>query len=548
VPSSVELKLDKKYRIPVAGQVKDVAVEHIRAAAYVPKVEITAANVSSESAYEPNDIDLVTVQASFDIGALSDSFQECFAGKGLPEEWRDTGLARPVFAAVQLHRQRLGADGVWSDWEEVPRTKTDPYRADFRVIEDTNSLSGIGVTAYLLKLDEPRMQTSLLQPEPYRIASADQEWFPPAIHRKFLANQRDKQAQEKRETVAAGSAERTEDRDKARAERERRMRSAKTTTAVGVVVGHPGAMDETGVSPAGGARGTTKGTPARSRAVQAPTPAEQSNKIAKTMGDSAIYEEMDKILLAKKDTSSLREPIVFWAHDDTAEPGKRYRYRLRLGVFNPVAGTGQVRTDDAAYDSKVILWSEFSDVTEPVAIPKRLYFFPTNVQETSRSVDVQVYKYALGYWHSELFSVKRGEVIGKAANVATGEQDRDKDKEKNKGLTLPETIDYCTGAVLVDVVPVKDWAGDKNLQPRNYFDMLYSFDGTSIERVAAKLMYWPDETRARYNEIKAQEKRPKEAFRAWSSTGALGSRRVSPGAPTGGDERERYMEEMRKMQ
>jgi hypothetical protein len=230
------------------------------------------------------------------------------------------------------------------------------------------------------------------------------------------------------------------------------------------------------------------------------------------------------MLLANKDIDKLREPIVFWAYDDTIQPGNSYHYRLRLGVFNPVAGMGQAREEDSQYEDKVILWGEFSEPTEKVDIPHRLYFFPVNVQETAQAVDVQVCKYTLGYWYSEQFMVKRGDVIGRPAAVKA---------EPNSEAILPEKIDYTTGAMLIDVVPVNDWAGDKKLQQRHYFDMLYSFDGTEIARTAAKLLYWPEELRIKYTEIKALEKKPRQPFKQWSSSGAFGGiRRALPGIPT----------------
>jgi hypothetical protein len=151
--------------------------------------------------------------------------------------------------------------------------------------------------------------------------------------------------------------------------------------------------------------------------------------------------------------------------------------------------------------------------------------------------------------------VKRGEAIGKTAKVTPREQ---KQKEKEALVTsleqevkLPEMIDYATGAVLVDLVAINDWAGGKNLQQRQYFDMLYSFEGSGIERIAAKLTYWPDEVRVKYSEIKSLEKRPKAAFRAWNSSGAFGGTRVTPGTqmrgqPGRGGEDPR-MEEMMRM-
>jgi len=534
---SVETKIERKYLIPEVGEVNDVAAGYVRAAAYVPTTVITAENVRNQASYEVNDIDLVTVQASFDGGALANSFQECFAGQAVPEEWRDKDLARPVFAAVQLQRQRMGADGTWSEWEEVPRAKIDPRRDDFRVIEDINGLPSGGVMVRLLKLSDVRTQVSLLQPEPYQIASAEEEWFPPALHKKFLTNQKEKETQERRDTIAA---QREDERDKTRTEREQRKPSK--------APGGPGGPGGRGGGGGGGMEeymkmynpgatspsrsSTTKGTrPERERRVE-PTSPEQPKKVAKPTGDSAIYDEVDKILLGDKDANKLRESIVFWAHDDTVQPGSSYRYRVRLGVFNPVAGKGQLRAEDAAYDNKVVLWSGFSDITEAVTIPERLYFFPVNVQETAKAVEVQVCKYSLGYWHSEQFMVKRGEVIGKEVKVEPNEQ--------NKDAKQPETIDYTTGAMLVDLVAVNDWSGEKSLQPRHYFDMLYSFDGASIKRMSAKLTCWPDELRARYSEIRALAKKPKVALRSWGSEGTFGSRRMLRGmpmrSPTGGNQ------------
>ena len=202
VPSSVETMVDKKYRMPVIGSVNDVSVEHIRAVAYVPKVAVTTENVGLEETYEPNDLDLVTVQASFDLAPLIDSFQECFAGKEVPEGWRDAGLAKPVFAVVQLQRQRFGDNGEWGQWEDVPRVKIDPKRDDYKIIEDVNGLPSGGVMVQLAKFSDPQIQVKLLQPAPYKIASAEDDWLPPLLHRKFLAVRREKEAQDRRETIA----------------------------------------------------------------------------------------------------------------------------------------------------------------------------------------------------------------------------------------------------------------------------------------------------------------------------------------------------------
>ena len=552
VPSSVETMVDKKYRMPVIGSVNDVSVEHIRAVAYVPKVAVTAENVGLEETYEPNDLDLVTVQASFDLAPLIDSFQECFAGKEVPEGWRDAGLAKPVFAVVQLQRQRFGDNGEWGQWEDVPRVKIDPKRDDYKIVEDINGLPSGGVMVQLAKFSDPQIQVKLLQPDPYKIASAEDDWLPPLLHRKFLAVRREKEAQDRRETIATErEAKVAEERDKtaARPAREDHVVTEKPhstteqtgrTTTPGRAAG--GSAGYRGGAAGGGGRGgmemgvgaaarnpsrTTTANPARTperdRRTESTTAAEQKKTAKPVVTEATIYDEMRKMLLASKDISKLRETVTFWAHDDTVEPDASYQYRIRLGVFNPVAGTGQVREEDAANDSKVILWSEFSDVTDVVVIDKRLYFFPVNVQEAAKAAEVQVCKYVLGYWHSEQFMAKRGDMIGRVAKVEPS------DKDKSANVKLPEMIDYATGAVVVDLVAMNDWFGDKTLQSRQYFDMLFSFDGTSVRRLPAKQMYWPEELRLKYGELKALEKKPKEPWRAWSSTGVLeGQQRAVP--------------------
>jgi hypothetical protein len=143
--------------------------------------------------------------------------------------------------------------------------------------------------------------------------------------------------------------------------------------------------------------------------------------------------------------------------------------------------------------------------------------------------------------------VKRGETIGREAKLEDIEKEKpkprskDKDqqtelaKDDSKNLTQPEKINFATGATLEDIVPAQDWAGDKNLQSRQYFDMLYSFDGTTIEKMAAKLMNWPEELRKKYTEIQNMERKTKVALRTWSSTGSvLGGKRIfTPRMPTG---------------
>ncbi|NQT03985.1 MAG: hypothetical protein HQ580_18310, partial [Planctomycetes bacterium] len=174
-----------EYRLPRIGVVSDVAIEHIRAAAYVPTDVITPENPYDKAANEPNDIDLVTVEAKFDIEGLYKKFKESFVDD-VDEQYSDPCLAMPIFAAVQLQRQELGEDGNWSDWQNIPRTKIDHYGELFEIVEDASSLPAGRLKVWKLQFDDWQLQIDLLQPEAYSMASAKEEWYPPTIHKKFL--------------------------------------------------------------------------------------------------------------------------------------------------------------------------------------------------------------------------------------------------------------------------------------------------------------------------------------------------------------------------
>ena len=544
---SREISDNREYRIPLIGQVSDVGVEHIRAVAYVPTEKIHEENVYDQAGHEPNDIDFVSVEAKFNVAGLYKSFHESFASDDVQQEWRDRRLATPVFAAVQLQRQQSLADGGWSDWQIVPRTKIDHRKKMFEVVEKVEELPRGGMKVRLLQFDNAEIQTELLQPGAYRIASAKEDWLPPSLHKKFVKAQENIDAQKRRERREARAKEK-EQRKRER-EKELSQRRARGKTSPGGLDGGMGiGMGGPGMGgPGTGRSGRSSGMLGRRKQLRKSRGDRRGEKerlgrskeSAKATVDD-IYEEFEKVRITEEsDLAKMREPMVFWAHDDTVELEKSYRYRIRLGVFNPIAGADQFSEQYKSLKNDVILWSEFSDATKPVDIPARLYFFPHGVQQAAKAVTVTVCRYVLGYWYSKDFTARQGEVIGKVVESEPVEA------EEEQEITVPGTIDYATGAVLVDVIPVNDWSGGKNLRARFYFDMLYSFDGDNIERIPIKSMYWPEKLQARFNKIKKAEKEQKEPLRDWGSRVSRRRRATRPGERPG--ERPGDMEEMMKM-
>ena len=491
---------NRVYSIPSVGAVNDIKVGYIRAVAYMPTEAINEKNTYFRAENKPNDIDFVTVEAKFDVAGLYERFYACFAGDNVQEErWRDPFLANLIFAAVQLQRQEKLADGSWGDWQIVPRTKIDHRKEMFEVIERVEDLPPGGMEVRLLRFNDPQLRVDMLQPEAYRIASPKKEWFPPSLYKDFVRYQREIEAQEKREARTAEREERERERVSSRPER-RRLSETRTRSGRGTD------DDVTGPGGPSGGGSLRRGSVRRSRSDRDRT--EKAKEPSRTIDD--IYDEFDKIKITmESDFARMQEPLLFWACDDSVKPGKSYRYRIRLGVFNPIAETNQFSKQDEHLKNTVILWSRFSDITETVEVPASLYLFPSDIQESAKTITVQISKYVLGYWYSRDFTVKPGEIIGRIGEPGI--------VDVEKGGIVPETVDYSSGAVFVDAVAVNDWSGTKNLRARHYFDMLYSLDGTDIERIPIKTRYWSEKLQNKFKEIKKTEKELREAFRPWNS-------------------------------
>ncbi|OHB66357.1 MAG: hypothetical protein A2Y77_14610 [Planctomycetes bacterium RBG_13_62_9] len=274
-----------------------------------------------------------------------------------------------------------------------------------------------------------------------------------------------------------------------------------------------------------------------------------------------VYNDLaGQLITYRTNLAELEEPVLIWAFDDTTQPGNTYEYRMRLGVFNPVAGTSQLVEQDLDKKNQIILWSGFSQVTKPVSIPQRMYFFAKDVQDPKRSATVEVARYCLGYWRSEDFEVKPGEAIGKQSKPRTDERRRPGalggritdpayaqpgaynvplglgvTAPLNPGgtdtITTPELIDYRTGNVLVDLVQVNDWGEAPNLRPRSYHEMLYTADGHRIEHMPVSMTNWPKDLLAAYNSVRTEVRKEPEPFRTFKKGGLR--TRVQPGMQGG---------------
>ncbi len=614
--STTRVAADRKYRLPLVPDVTDVGISYLRAAAYVPRQEVTPQNTYDKVPTEPNDIDLVTVEGKFDVAELYRRYQASFAGVDVQkEEWRDPCLAKPVFAAVQLERQELAEDGSWGKWQPVPRTRVEANRELFRPIDRLADLPVGGLGVRLVQFNNEFTTTQLLQPESYSIASAEEEWFPPSYYTKYKDLQRKVDAEKRRD-------DKEKDRKTDRTGTDTRGNMMNRGGQGGMYGGGqtPGSMR--GAPGAGRGRNTPGGmqggdmmynqggrggrggrggqgmpgdmmynqggrTKAGKRGAASDQygpggdmmygmPGEMGPGMRRKGSTNEVYWQFGEDMIGyREDLSKRTKPVLFWVFDDTAEPGKTYQYRVRLGVFNPVAGTGQLVERDIKKNDQVILWSPYSPVTKPVEIPKRIYLFAKDVQDKTKTATVEVARYALGYWRSESFQVQIGEAIGKQMEPKKEDDKKTKDRMRMAGgygygyppgpgsdritgmppggpvgpggmpgymptgpeqQNVPKVIDYRTGKILVDLVQVNDWGNAPNLRPRMYNDMLLTGDGMNIEHMPVNMTNWPKDLATAYQYVQAEKRREPQPFRAFNKSGTRGRGRGGMPGMEGGYE------------
>lgn len=519
-----DVGVQPKYGLPEMVEVKNAAVDVLSAVAYLPRSTISEDNLYSRVTSEPNDLDLVTVEARFDVKELYQRFKEQFAGSKVKPEWRDVSLGEPVFAAVQMQRKEQLTDGGWSDWLDVPRSRIDSRKERFEIVENVRDLPPGGIKVRLLDFKDKQVQADILQPEAYRIASSDEQWFPPSLHSRYSRYQEELKR-----------LEQIESRINEPARRRAAARGGDTDAALAEEIARRGY------------RMTDQATSAKIKEV--------------TESINELYDEFKRLLITENtDLYEREEPMLVWAFDDTMEQKKKYVYRIRVGVFNPIAGTEKFVNADDPKRNTVILWSNYAEAEEVLSVPGRLYFFARDVRKAEKAVTVTVCRKTLGYWYTKDFMVKPGEKIGKSVKLSKTEiEETETISPAMVGLpgtylgatvVSPAVVDYSTDAILIDVVDVNDWAGRANLYERYYTEMLYSYDGAEIYRMPIKQNYWPAEERRTFSDITQSEKETKEPLRPWSDMRPRGRRQVITQPQTGfeGDERLRMIQQIMREQ
>jgi hypothetical protein len=481
------------YRVPQIGAIDKASLAVVKMAAFVPTEELSTTVTYGSAGKKLEDLDLVTVESSIDLKSLYAKFKESFAAKSFPPEKKKDQYATPVFAKVQLQRKTQQSDGNWSEWTDVPLTKVCYLKENLELPKETSEYA---MEMAMVQFAKSEFRNEIVQPAVYCNAIPTDQWISPSFY-KSRQTKLDKQEEERRKAEAeAAKSQKLQNRSTPA----RETRDVRTPANEG-----PGGMPGMG---GGGGRGTTsRREPTRTpttttRRTTTPTERTPRTPTTTTTTDttSQLTENTDfgAIKLYSETNIDAMDKLVFWAHDDTAKAGEKYQYRIRIGVFNPIAGRDMFVESEKDYREQVVLWSDYAEAGETVEIPQRLYFFATNYREidkgtsTDKTVEVMVARYMLGNWVSKKYAnIKCGEEIGKA-------DEQPDSRLVNAGIST-DTIDLSTGAVMVDAQKVPA-AGSRTTE---YCEMLYSYDGSTILRTSIKDKNWPAKVQQVYKEINA---------------------------------------------
>jgi hypothetical protein len=114
--------------------------------------------------------------------------------------------------------------------------------------------------------------------------------------------------------------------------------------------------------------------------------------------------------------------IQMWAHDLTVEPGKVYRYRVKVALTNPFfARTSALVPEQQELAKSPIIVSQASEWSEPVRVLDDQYYFITNAAESDAMggarATAELYKFFYGYYRKGSISLEPGDVLAAAIKL-----------------------------------------------------------------------------------------------------------------------------------
>lgn len=489
------------YVIPQILALKEPVIQFTRDLAWVPELFdeerakfVNLNDIEGDLDYVTNDVDMVTVEASIPYAEIRDRFKLRFAGPQIPTPLEEH--YEPTVAAVELQRSELMPDGQWGLWKSVDRLVVDELRArdqneDLDITRDSYEVFMHQASSYL-------NQQAMIQPEPFEFEGTP--WVSPKTRAIQLA-------EEKRERKNKGKAARRSTRGSRRGMETSSTQTRKRRTSV-----------RSKSSNAGGGGGMMPGMMMPGMMMpemmpggtqdQAREGVEMQQRRTGPRGGrtySRHDEEEQKKWLDEESHS-------VWAHDASVRSGGTYRYRIRVGFFNPIAGKDWFTAEQKDLKSKAVLWTPMAELETIVKVPERTLFVPSPASsrlKDKRVAMVDVYRWQNNDWHKKDFRVSPGSVIGAVEELSNDENETDRDEKR-------VAIDYSTGLTVIDIIPdSKYWIRERNRMTEvSATDIIYQDKQGTINRIASDNKTWPPEFKARVSQISREIREEKKKRKA----------------------------------
>ncbi len=488
-PAGDESALSRKYQVPDLVELENPQVNLFRSVAYVPLERVNMEHPYETVNVKAEDLDFVSFQAELDVKKLYENFYDSFAGRSVKNAWKDSTLAVPVFAKVGLERKTIYDDGSESQWQSVPYTRINRYRELYSLPENISDFDSSGLRTIYARLGAPDAKKELLQPSVYEFAYPGYAWLAPEYDK---IRQEEIEKQERFSRRTSRDVQRETRPERRRPERQRNDQREMNPGMPGMPGMGPAMPQQQ--RPERNVRRNERDNQRPQRRPGIENQPEETIDVEEQFMQVEIDEETDISQLDK---------LVVWAHDDTAEPGKTYKYRLRVGIANPIAGVSGASWENAGdKDGKLVFWTDYVEAAATIEIPKRMYVFATDIKrEADKTVSFEVAKYNLGNWYKHEFFVRPGDSIGKDAEVMVN--------TGNRGEEEAQVVDFSTGSVMLDIEESKQWTGTSLLRSKDVKEVLYT-NGEEIARMAAKKINWNSKTTEIYNDIQERANNPIE--------------------------------------
>jgi hypothetical protein len=354
---------------------------------------------------QPFDKAGVSVEARLNGRGLREALTQASDGaKPIPAGWWRDNVE---ILTVRLEREELTSSGEWTNLTTVPQI---PGRLD--IMEDVRKVRTSQELAEVVA-DARAISEQLLQPS-YLQFIAGSPWVPPTQAVRLLPqvqNPRIDRLLKDREDVRRQKKELEEQRD-----------DLQGGPSGGSGPSAPGGRGA-GRGPGGGGGGGGGGG-------EPPRTTDERRRLeqriaALTVRENRINEELRRLghidapaeaapeAGASAAAAPVRRPLLenaavtLWAHDITVQPGKMYRYRMSVGINNPVFGRGAgLVPEQQDLAANPILMSQPSVWSEPVYVLDDRYFFLTSAHEADAlggarapaRARADVYEFFYGYF------------------------------------------------------------------------------------------------------------------------------------------------------